>query len=75
LLYLKNIPNCIVASSKKVSQNYLNNYDSSLYLKIKTISLNQFTVITGYNRTYAARILRLKAEKVIEYARLNNLGL
>jgi hypothetical protein len=46
-----------------------------LYFKIKTISLNQFIAITGYNRTHAARILRFKAGKVIEYARFNNLGM
>ncbi|MBA7612655.1 hypothetical protein ES703_19891 [subsurface metagenome] len=27
--------------------------------KEKTIILNQFTAITGYNRTYAARILKI----------------
>ena len=37
--------------------------------KEKTIILDQFTAITKYNRNYAARILRLKAGKVIGYSR------
>ncbi|MBC8386485.1 MAG: hypothetical protein H8E13_00325 [Actinobacteria bacterium] len=36
--------------------------------KGKTIILDQFIAITGYNRTYAGRILKLKAGKVIGYA-------
>jgi len=38
--------------------------------KGKTKILDEFTATTGYNRNYAARILRLKAGKVIGYARV-----
>ena len=38
--------------------------------KKKTVILDEFTATTGYNRNYAARILRLKAGKVIGYARM-----
>jgi hypothetical protein len=40
LLHLKSIPNSIVASSKKVSENYLKIEILSLYLKIESSSLN-----------------------------------
>ena len=40
LLHLKSIPNGIVASSKKVSENYLKIEILSLYLKIESSSLN-----------------------------------
>ena len=36
--------------------------------KTKTKILDEFCTTTGYNRTYAARILRLKVGKVIGYA-------
>lgn len=36
--------------------------------KTKTMILDEFCTTTGYNRTYAARILRLKVGKVIGYA-------
>ncbi|MHB8278111.1 MAG: transposase, partial [Candidatus Humimicrobiaceae bacterium] len=43
------------------------------YIKVtkngKTKILDEFTATTVYNRNYAARILRLKAGKVIGYAR------
>jgi len=35
--------------------------------KEKTIILNQFTAITGYNRCYASQILSIKKEKVLGY--------
>lgn len=35
--------------------------------KEKTIILNQFTAITGYNRCYASQILSVKKEKVLGY--------
>ena len=38
--------------------------------KIKTMILDWFCTTTGYNRVYAARILRLKVGKVIGYARM-----
>jgi len=38
--------------------------------KEKTIILDQLIAITGYNRTYAARILRLTEGKVIGYSRI-----
>jgi len=38
--------------------------------KGKTKILDEFTATAGYNRNYAARILRLKAGKVIGYARV-----
>ena len=38
--------------------------------KVKTKILDEFTATTGYNRNYAARILRLKAGKVIGYSRV-----
>jgi hypothetical protein len=38
--------------------------------KTKTMILDEFCITTGYNRTYAARILRLKVGKVIGYARI-----
>lgn len=39
--------------------------------KQKGIILDEFTATTKYNRNYAARILRLKAGKVIGYARVD----
>ncbi|NQT66912.1 MAG: transposase, partial [Actinobacteria bacterium] len=36
--------------------------------KVKTKILDEFCTTTGYNRVYAARILRLKVGKVIGYA-------
>ena len=38
--------------------------------KKKSMILDEFTATTGYNRNYAARILRLKAGRVIGYARM-----
>jgi len=38
--------------------------------KGKTTILDEFVALTGYNRTYAARILSLAAGKVIGYSRL-----
>lgn len=38
--------------------------------KAKTRILDEFTATTSYNRNYAARILRLKAGKVIGYSRV-----
>jgi len=38
--------------------------------KGKTRILDEFTATTGYNRNYAARILRLKEGKVIGYGRV-----
>jgi len=38
--------------------------------KTKTKILDEFCTTTGYNRVYAARILRLKVGKVIGYARM-----
>jgi len=38
--------------------------------KAKTMILDEFCTTTGYNRVYAARILRLKVGKVIGYARI-----
>ena len=38
--------------------------------KAKAGILDEFTATTGYNRNYAARILRLKAGKVIGYTRM-----
>ncbi|GAJ11274.1 unnamed protein product, partial [marine sediment metagenome] len=35
--------------------------------KEKTIILNQFIAITGYNRCYASQILSIKKEKVLGY--------
>ncbi len=107
MLHLKSIPNGIVASSKKVSENYLKNWDTfsifknmifvfkyrgvermlamkhrkavtsavqNRYVKAikkaKTMILDEFCTTTGYNRVYAARILRLKVGKVIGYARM-----
>ena len=40
--------------------------------KAKTKILDEFTATTGYNRNYAARILRLKAGKVIGYSRVGS---
>jgi len=40
LLHLKSIPNGIVASSKKVSENYLKNWDTFPIFKIRSSSLN-----------------------------------
>jgi len=39
--------------------------------KAKTKILDEFTATIGYNRNYAARILRLKAGKVIGYSRVD----
>jgi hypothetical protein len=38
--------------------------------KTKSKILDEFTATTGYNRNYAARMLRLRAGKVIGYARI-----
>jgi len=38
--------------------------------KVKTDILDEFCITTGYNGVYAARILRLKAGKVIGYSRM-----
>ena len=38
--------------------------------KTKAVILDEFTATTGYNRNYAARILRLKVGKVIGYSRI-----
>ena len=38
--------------------------------KTKAVILDEFTATTGYNRNYAARILRLKVGKVIGYTRM-----
>ena len=38
--------------------------------KTKAMILDEFCTTTGYNRVYAARILRLKAGKVIGYSRM-----
>ena len=38
--------------------------------KVKAKILDEFCTTTGYNRVYAARILRLKAGKVIGYSRM-----
>ena len=38
--------------------------------KAKAVILDEFTVNTGYNRNYAARILRLKIGKVIGYTKM-----
>ena len=38
--------------------------------KAKAVILDEFTVNTGYNRNYAARILRLKVGKVIGYTKM-----
>ena len=38
--------------------------------KARSKILDEFTVTTGYNRNYAARILRLKVGKVIGYTRM-----
>ena len=38
--------------------------------KVKTKILDEFCTTAGYNRVYAARILRLKAGKVIGYSRM-----
>ena len=39
--------------------------------KAKAGILDEFTATTGYNRNYAARILRLKVGKVIGYSRVS----
>lgn len=53
---------------KAVTAEIQNRY-SKAAKKGKTKILDEFTATTVYNRNYAARILRLKAGKVIGYSR------
>ena len=54
---------------KALTAEIQNRYDKAIK-KAKTGILDEFTATTGYNRNYAARILRLKVGKVIGYAKI-----
>ena len=54
---------------KAVTSAVQNRYVKAIK-KAKTMILDEFCTTTGYNRVYAARILRLKVGKVIGYARM-----
>ena len=54
---------------KALTAEIQNRYDKAIK-KAKTGILDEFTATTGYNRNYAARILRLKVGKVIGYSRM-----
>jgi len=54
---------------KKAITRELRDRYQRLSEKVKTIFLNEFIQLTRYNRSYAARILRIKGIRVYEYSR------
>lgn len=54
---------------KVVTAEFKKRYDR-LSKKQKGLVLDQFTTLTGYNRSYASRILNLREGKVIGYGRI-----
>lgn len=55
---------------KKALTSEIQNRYNKASKKAKAGILDEFTTTTGYNRNYAARMLRLKAGKVIGYTRM-----
>jgi len=60
----------LTMKEKKALTAEIQNRYNKASKKAKAGILNEFTITTCYNRNYAARILRLKAGKVIGYARM-----
>ena len=56
---------------KKALTAEIQNRYSKASKKAKSGILDEFTTNTGYNRNYAARILRLKVGKVIGYTKMS----
>ena len=58
-----------MSDKKKLTAEVQDRYGKASKKK-KTVILDEFTATTGYNRNYASRILRLRAGRVIGYARM-----
>jgi len=54
---------------KAITKELRKRYNNQETKKKKTIMLDEFCAVTGYNRCYASFILKIKKEKVLGYVR------